>query len=228
MGDGAVEEGEKQHTMLVDMLVQFTNLPSWNQPLTEFINEKCVLFDNFQEENKHEYVEVHNEFKHLIDNLLTAHLLEVDIDPEAFEKELASSDVAEDARFKQVVSQLMAAEDFVLFKQMMIDNHCNMQAQAETTYKEVSEVDEQTRIAAAVGAASAAEAAGAGQAVGGAAQPPKPASPAKPPTAHEERAFGAAGGAYGRASMPTSPKKHAGTEKAEAIRKALCSAARPK
>merc|ERR1712136_9920 len=44
-----------------------------------------------------------------------------------------------------------------------------------------------------------------------------------PPSAEAERAFGAAGGSYGRATLPAS-KKSAGNEKASAIRLALKSA----
>merc|ERR1712107_823406 len=95
-------------------------------------------FDNFQEENKHEYVEVHLEFKNLVDSLLTAHLLEVDIDPEEFEKKVFESGLAEDPRLQQIVSQLTAAEDFMVFKNMMVENHERLQSQAEATFKEVT------------------------------------------------------------------------------------------
>uniref|UniRef100_A0A7S4R9V7 Cilia- and flagella-associated protein 36 n=1 Tax=Alexandrium monilatum TaxID=311494 RepID=A0A7S4R9V7_9DINO len=231
MGDGTEAEQEKKDVMLVDMLVHFTHLPSWHKPINEFIREKCVLFDNFQEENKHEYVEIQNEFKILVDNLLTAHLLEVEIDPEAFEKELADSDVSEDPRFKQVISQLMAAEDFMVFKQLMIDTHCTMQVQAETTFEEMSKAEEQARQAAAA-AAQAAAASAAAPAAGPPAPageaPKSPAAATSEPTAAEERAFGAGGGFYGRATMGTGGKKGASNERAAAIRKALLSAAQPK
>mmetsp|Transcript_41719 Transcript_41719/g.108049 ORF Transcript_41719/g.108049 Transcript_41719/m.108049 type:complete len:223 (+) Transcript_41719:63-731(+) len=209
---------------LVDMVIGFMRSPTWNTPLTQFINDKCILFDNFQEENKHEYVEVHNEFKALVDDLLAAHLVEVDILPEDFEKQVVESGLTEDPRMAQVMSQLRAAEDFLVFKQMMIDHHAGMQAQAEANLKDTAAWEASQREDEAVAAAMAASMAESG---GAAASAPAPASTVPAPTAEQERAFGAGGGTYGRASMPVGGKKPASNEKAAAIRKAICSAARP-
>ncbi|CAE8705489.1 unnamed protein product [Polarella glacialis] len=254
-------EGGGDSAWLVDMVIQFMHSPTWNDPLNAFISEKCVMFDNFQDENKHEYVEVHNEFRGLIDNLLTAHLLQVDIQPEDFEKQILESDLAQDPRMQRVVSQLIAAEDFVSFKTMMLDHHIKMQQQVEGNWSGVSAEEEDAAndaaIAAAIAAdaaaveeaaflqeaASAAEAAriGAEQdrldqevapAATGPLPPVPPASQAAPApsspqrasevsaSAAQERSFVAAGGTYGRGSMPTA-KKPATNEKAAAIRQEL-------
>lgn len=147
---------------LVDAVVQFMRSPSWNEPLQGFISEKCILFDNFEEENRHEYVEIHNEFKSLIDNLLAAHLLEVDIAPEEFEQQVLQSGLAEDPRLQKVFGQLMAAEDFMTFKTMMVEQHAKMQSQAESNFKTgpgLSEEEERLANDAAIAAAIAADAA---------------------------------------------------------------------
>mmetsp|Transcript_13596 Transcript_13596/g.29944 ORF Transcript_13596/g.29944 Transcript_13596/m.29944 type:complete len:235 (-) Transcript_13596:109-813(-) len=223
-------------TWLVDMIVGFMHSPSWREPLSAFVNEKCTSFDNFQEENKHEYVEVHKEFKSLVDDLLTAHLLEVDMMPEDFEKQCMEAGLQNDPRLQQVVSQLAAAEDFVSFKNMMVQHHIDQQRAAEETFKELSSEDtaarEAAEIAAALKASSEATEAQASparaQAASQAASSTGLAVAVPAPTAAEERAFGAAGGAYGRAAMPSGQRKPQCTEKASAIRKALCSALKPK
>jgi len=241
------------NSWLIDMMITIMRAPTWNEPLQAFISEKCIMFDNFEEENKHEYVTVHNEFKSLVDNLLAAHLLEVDISPEEFERQLVESGLVEDPRLQQVVGQLMAAEDFTHFKQMMVERHTNMQQQAEYNYNQLAgqdmAADEAAAIAASIESAQAAQAAaaaglgvpanptaaanitaGAGvptYAPPGSVPAPMPVAPTAAPTIQQERAFGAGGGFYGRASMP-SAKAAPTKEKADAIRKALVGALRPR
>lgn len=218
--------------------------PSWNEPLTAFITSHCTMFDNFEEENKHEYITVHNEFKNLVDNLLAAHLLEVEISPEDFEKQLLESGLIEDPRLQQVVGQLMAAEDFMTFKTMMVERHVNMAQQAEANYSMLSQdtaMAEAAAIAASMEAAqAAAPAPGAAPGAAPMARAPMPSyAPAGivpapvpaptstgPPTMQQERAFGAGGGFYGRAAMPAGGQAAPSKEKADAIRKALCGALR--
>merc|ERR1719247_3243849 len=119
-------------------MISIMHAETWNEPLSNFINEKCVLFENFEEENKHEYMQVHQEFKALVDNLLAAHLLEVDILPEEFERQCIDSGLVEDPRLVQVMGQLMAAEDFMEFKNMMLNRHLGMQQQVENNYKSLT------------------------------------------------------------------------------------------
>jgi len=238
------------NSWLVDMMVTIMHSETWNGPLTAFIQSHCTMFDNFEEENKHEYVTIHNEFKCLVDNLLAAHLLEVDISPEEFEKQLLESGLIEDPRLQQVVNQLMASEDFMTFKTMMVDRHTNMQQMAESNYRELQAPGEDVAAAeAAAMAASLNAAAAAGGPPGGFAAPtavytpggagvmPAPPMPAAPsaamrdysaPTSQQERAFGAGGGFYGRASLTGAGQAKPSKEKADAVRKALCGALRPR
>eukprot|EP00913_Durusdinium_trenchii_P030008 g28120.t1 len=155
--------------------------------------------------------------------------LMVDIAPEDFERQVMESGLKDDERMQGVVSQLMAAEDFLTFRDMMLKHHMQMQQAAEGTYHGPSGMTpEEEKLAndAAIAAAIAADAStmeeqasavarGAHSAPSAASAPPPP-----PASAEEERAFGAAGGAYGRA-VYGGQKKPASNEKAAAIRKAL-------
>ena len=62
------------------MIIGFLRSPRWKVPVMSFLDEKCVLFDN-EEENKLEFTPVHNvshllshsflkEFKKLVEGLL--------------------------------------------------------------------------------------------------------------------------------------------------------------
>lgn len=219
------------------MMISIMHAQTWNEPLTAFIAQKCTMFDNFEEENKHEYVQVHNEFKSLVDNLLAAHLLEVDIMPEEFEKQLVESGLVDDPRLQQVVQQLMAAEDFMTFKTMMVERHTTMQQQAEANFVAMAATEDEIAAQRAAFEAQAAEtaartapAAAPTYAAPSAAAPPMPAASAAmtTPSISQERAFGAAGGSYGRAQMPTGHQAPASKQKADAIRKALVGALKPR
>jgi hypothetical protein len=247
MAEASLQMGASpDSSWLVDMMITIMHAKTWNEPLTAFISEKCIGFDNFEEENKHEYIEVHNQFKSLVDNLLAAHLLEVDIMPEEFERQLEESGLLQDPRLQQVVGQLMAAEDFITFKTMMIERHMNMQQQAESNYRELANAED---VAAAQEIATAHAFAASEAAARGMPVPPAPAAApmqsyapatatattmhasstgdvAVPPSMQQERAFGAGGGFYGRATMPGANQAPPSKEKANAIKAALCGALR--
>ena len=137
--------------------------------------------------------------------------------------------------------QLIAAEDFLEFRNMMLRQHMKMQQEAEGNYQGMTAEEEQAANDAAIAAAIAADASSmeeqqaaaesihAAPAAGSAPAPPAASSAGPPgpaPTAVQERAFGAAGGSYGRAVI-ASAKKPASNEKAAAIRKALVNGLRP-
>jgi hypothetical protein len=234
----------KDHSWLIDMMITIMHSKSWNDPLEAFISEKCIMFDNFQEEMKHEYTTVHIEFKNLVDNLLAAHLLEVDISPEDFEQQCIDSGLVEDPRLQSVVNQLMAAADFMTFKDMMVARHISMQTQAETNYKELTISPEEQLARDAQMAAMLQGAEHQPLPPGSTAAPtavqqnyytPPPVAPpinsVAPPTnpsMAQENAFAAGGGFYGRAAISSSSRAPPSKEKADAIRKALCGALRPR
>eukprot|EP00438_Fugacium_kawagutii_P005399 Skav219475 [mRNA] locus=scaffold2719:68618:72310:+ [translate_table: standard] len=125
---------DEENAWLVDMIVQMVNSPSWNEPIDAFVAEKCMMFDNLDEEMKHEYMECHQEFGGLVESLLAAHLLEVDITPEDFERQVMESGLKDDERMQRVVLQLIAAEDFLEFRNLMLRHHMKIQQVAEGTF----------------------------------------------------------------------------------------------
>mmetsp|Transcript_60079 Transcript_60079/g.127271 ORF Transcript_60079/g.127271 Transcript_60079/m.127271 type:complete len:263 (-) Transcript_60079:347-1135(-) len=174
MAEGGV--AMEDNSLIVDMVIQFMRSPGWTEPIETFINEHCTKFDNFEEENRHEFAEVHNEYKNLIDTLLTAHLLEVDIDPEDFEKRVMNSGLGEDHRFQQVVAQMAAADDFVTFKNMMVEKHAGLQSIAEANVKanDAAALEEAQRVADEADAAEAAAIAAAQEQFEASGAPPAP------------------------------------------------------
>ena len=93
-----------------DFVIQFLKGESWHIPITRFIDDECIIFDN-EEENKFEYTTCHNNFKDLINDLLAAHLLSVDVTPEMFEQYVSSRYVDEELRKILVPSPLVDSAD---------------------------------------------------------------------------------------------------------------------
>jgi hypothetical protein len=117
MDFGIANVAEKE--WLVDYIIQFLRRPSWTEPIEEFISNKCVHFDlSDPEENKLEYTGLHNEFKQIVESLLVAHFLEVDIMPEEFAA-VFDACCSVDARLEEVAAQLASVDDFLVFKKMM-------------------------------------------------------------------------------------------------------------
>jgi len=114
----AAEHDEKE--WLGDYVVQFLTSPSWTAPINQFVFQHYLEFDlPSPEDNKLEYTELHNEFKNIIDSLLAAHLLDVDVTPEEFATVFETVSQS-DTRLETVVAQLTSVDDFLVFKKMMI------------------------------------------------------------------------------------------------------------
>lgn len=52
-------------------MADYLSSPTWKNPIINFIDENCVVFED-AEENSLEYTSVHNRFKKLIDRQLEA------------------------------------------------------------------------------------------------------------------------------------------------------------
>merc|ERR1719326_2775960 len=107
---------------------------SWATPIETFIDEKCSIFDvSGASENPLEYTIVHNEFKEIVESLLVAHLLDIDVSPDQFAAAVESNVVAAktDSTLDAIVSQIVSVGDFMVFKHMMIARHISQQRALE-------------------------------------------------------------------------------------------------
>ena len=64
-------------------MVQFLSSPIWRVSILDFVDNKCIVFDN-EEENKFEYTIIHNvcldlnqQFKELVGNLVDGMMEEI-------------------------------------------------------------------------------------------------------------------------------------------------------
>lgn len=103
--------------------------PTWVSPISKFVDENCFTFED-QDENKLEYTLIHNAFKLLIDELLEAHLQELAVTPEQFERFCHHGMGGSNEFHKELVEQLLSVDDFLIFKAMMVKRNAQLYRQA--------------------------------------------------------------------------------------------------
>ncbi|NXT26957.1 CFA36 protein, partial [Syrrhaptes paradoxus] len=130
----AAEEEEGDVEWVVDTIAGFLRGPAWSIPILEFMEQKCEVFDD-EEESKLSYTEIYQEYQALVEKLLEDYLKEVGINEEKFQ-EAFSSPLAKTHTSQAILQTVLAAEDFRLFKNMMVRKNIEMQLQAISIIKE--------------------------------------------------------------------------------------------
>ncbi|XP_069787585.1 cilia- and flagella-associated protein 36 isoform X2 [Narcine bancroftii] len=86
------------------------------------------VFDD-EEENKLSYTEIHQDYKGLVEQLLESYLQDVGIKEDQF-LEACNSPLAQSESFRPVFQPVLAAEDFQVFKSLMLQKNVELQLQA--------------------------------------------------------------------------------------------------
>jgi len=139
---------------LGDYAEQFLKSPSWTAPITEFIDEHCLCFGE-DEEHRLDETEAHAKFCALIDDLLCAHLLQVDVSPDDFARYTATELPGNSAAKKMLVDDLASISDFLVFKRMMVARNKSLDAEATKEAEKVAAVEKENEAANAAPAAAA-------------------------------------------------------------------------
>ncbi|KAG8544099.1 hypothetical protein GDO81_023076 [Engystomops pustulosus] len=113
---------------VLESVLAFLSCPAWTVPVSGFIEHKCSVFDD-EEENKLSYTEIHNEYKDLVEKLIDEHLTEMGITEEQFQQ-ACSSPIAHSPDVKNILQGVVAVEDFAVFKEMMLQKNIELQLQA--------------------------------------------------------------------------------------------------
>ncbi|KAH8327278.1 hypothetical protein KR074_009195 [Drosophila pseudoananassae] len=126
-----------EDSWVFDSLVCFLHGPVWNAPLQTFIEQKSLVFDpNLQvDESNPDILQIHEEYKNLVDYMLGSFMEEMQITPEQFEMaclEGRQQGQGENPfQFHQVLfQQIWAANDLKIFIRMMTQRNVELQLQA--------------------------------------------------------------------------------------------------
>ncbi|XP_053985385.1 cilia- and flagella-associated protein 36 [Hylaeus volcanicus] len=114
-----------------DSLIGFLQGPVWSAPLITFIEEKSLIFEADIEEND-EYQKIYQEYKNLVDLLLGCFMEDMGITPEQFEYACTVNKYTKmPIQFQQnLFEQIWAANEYEIFKRMMIQKNLELQLQA--------------------------------------------------------------------------------------------------
>ncbi|XP_041033496.1 cilia- and flagella-associated protein 36 isoform X1 [Carcharodon carcharias] len=113
---------------MVEGIAGFLSSSCWTIPITDFIEQNCAVFDD-EEENKLSYTEIHQDYKDLVEQLLEGYLQDVGIQEDQF-LEACNSPLAQSESFQPVFQPVLAAEDFQVFKSLMLQKNVELQLQA--------------------------------------------------------------------------------------------------
>ncbi|XP_029793250.1 cilia- and flagella-associated protein 36 isoform X2 [Suricata suricatta] len=121
-------EEEDEVEWVVESIAGFLRGPDWSIPILDFVEQKCEVFDD-EEESKLTYTEIHQEYKELVEKLLESYLKEIGINEDQFQ-EACTSPLAKTRTSQAILQPVLAAEDFTIFKTMMVQKNIEMQLQA--------------------------------------------------------------------------------------------------
>ncbi|KAL9953662.1 hypothetical protein ACROYT_G041113 [Oculina patagonica] len=131
--------GERE--FIFDAVVGFLTSPIWNSPVRTFIEQNSLVFDA-DGENHEAYQEIHNKYKGMVETLLASFLKDVGISEEQFMT--ACKDGSASQQFnginRDVFDQMWAAEDFEVFKRLMIQKNIELQLQALQLLQQIHNV----------------------------------------------------------------------------------------
>uniref|UniRef100_A0A2L2YL77 Cilia- and flagella-associated protein 36 n=2 Tax=Parasteatoda tepidariorum TaxID=114398 RepID=A0A2L2YL77_PARTP len=121
---------DEAFSWVFESLVGFLKGPVWEAAVLTFIEKKSVVFDPV-EGNDEEYKKIHEEYKNLVDTMLSSHMEDLGITADEFQKACSETEKNIHSQFrKSLFEQLWAADDYEIFKRMMMQKNLELQLQA--------------------------------------------------------------------------------------------------
>lgn len=112
---------------LAEFTIGFLQSPTWRVPIDSFIDARCLVFDN-EEENKHEYATCHQDYLDMIDHHLETALQDLGVKPEEFLAAFGSGETTDNQQLDDLLfSEILAMTDFLAFKKMMVARNVELE-----------------------------------------------------------------------------------------------------
>ncbi|KAK2865842.1 hypothetical protein Q7C36_001898 [Tachysurus vachellii] len=119
---------------VTESIAAYLGSTEWLIPLTDFIENKCSVFDD-EEENKLSYTEIHQQYKQMVEKLLENYMQEVGISEQQF-LDACSSPFAKSKTLQALFQPVLATNDFQMFRSLMVQKNVELQLQALRVIKE--------------------------------------------------------------------------------------------
>ncbi|XP_059421569.1 cilia- and flagella-associated protein 36 isoform X1 [Carassius carassius] len=118
---------------VLESIAGFLSSPDWLIPMAHFMDNKCSVFDD-EDENKLTYTDIHHQYKQLVERLLENHMQEVGISEQQFLD--ACSSFSKTKTLQTVFQPVLATDDFQMFRSLMVQKNMELQLQALRVIKE--------------------------------------------------------------------------------------------
>nr|XP_020507456.1 cilia- and flagella-associated protein 36 isoform X3 [Labrus bergylta] len=125
---------EDDSEWVLESIVGYLGSPEWVIPVTDFMENKCTVFDD-EDENKLSYTEIHVQYKKLVEKLLDNYMQEVGINEHQF-LDACTSPFAKSKTLQSVFQPVLATDDFQMFRSLMVQKNMELQLQALRVIKE--------------------------------------------------------------------------------------------
>ncbi|KAK2824518.1 hypothetical protein Q5P01_021693 [Channa striata] len=125
---------ENDSEWVLESIVGYLASPEWVIPVTDFMENKCTVFDD-EDENKLSYTEIHQQYKKLVEKLLENYMQEVGINEQQF-LDACTSPFAKSQTLQAVFQPILATDDFQMFRSLMVQKNMELQFQALRVIKE--------------------------------------------------------------------------------------------
>ncbi|CAG6016594.1 unnamed protein product [Menidia menidia] len=125
---------EDDSEWIVESIVGYLGSPEWVIPVTDFMENKCTVFDE-EDENKLSYTEIHQQYKKLVEKLLENYMQDVGINEQQF-LDACTSPFAKSQTLQSVFQPVLATDDFQMFRSLMVQKNMELQLQALRVMKE--------------------------------------------------------------------------------------------
>jgi len=112
---------------MFDCVMGMLKSDEFQRPINNFIEENCAVFDGDQE-HKLEHSTIHTKFVELLEGLLEGFLSDLGVPPEKFVE--VCENATTDNLGELIQSQILAMDDFLTFKSMMVKANMDLELQA--------------------------------------------------------------------------------------------------
>ena len=109
---------------MYDYMRQHLTSPIWRNPIMDFIEEHCSVFED-SEENKFQYTKIYQEFVGLATLLVESMIEETGITQKTLEKCIIKGMKGD--RDRKIFQQLLLCENFQAFKKIMVTKNKELQ-----------------------------------------------------------------------------------------------------
>lgn len=131
------KEDKTEEDWVYDFISSFLRSPPWTVPLNSFIDQHCIFFDG-DEENKFVHTDLHKEFIQVVETTLSANLRDLGITDEEFASAIELSATKNDQVNLLVFGQILACENFTVFKKLMVKRNRELEAEAMAELQRIS------------------------------------------------------------------------------------------